>query len=64
MCNPDGAILVATQVCIIDKVFIVNFLLLLHVNYGKLRRGRGTKDGGHAENVLVVSLQFRSPSGG
>ena len=26
--------------------------------------GRGTKDGGHAENVLVVSLQFRSPSGG
>ena len=22
------------------------------------------KDGGHAENVLVVSLQFRSPSGG
>ena len=28
------------------------------------RLGRGTKDGGHAENVLVVSLQFRSPSGG
>ena len=26
--------------------------------------GRGTKDGGHVENVLVVSLQFRSPSGG
>ena len=29
-----------------------------------LELGRGTKDGGHAENVLVVSLQFRSPSGG
>ena len=28
------------------------------------QQGRGTEDGGHAENVLVVSFQFRSPSGG
>ena len=30
----------------------------------RVRLERGTKDSGHAENVLVVSLQFRSPSGG